>query len=61
MQVRRERERERVKGRNLESESEEVHDVIRGGGVLDVAAVDVHRVHELERKKWSFKFNFTQF
>jgi hypothetical protein len=25
-----------------------VHDVVGGGGVLDVAAVHVHRVHELE-------------
>ena len=47
----RERERERIPS-NLESECEEVHDVVRGGGVLDVAAVDVHRVHELVRTKY---------
>ena len=34
----------------LESECEEVHDVIGRWGVLDVAAVHVHRVHELEKK-----------
>ena len=31
----------------LPSESEEVHDIVGGGGVVDVAAVDVHCVFDL--------------
>ena len=37
----------RFRSTNLESEGEEVHDVVAGSGVLNVPAVDVHGVLEL--------------